>query len=484
MTTPTLPAPWVPPPGPVHGPPRPPRPPATPALAVRAAAAGLIAAALVPGSRLGAGVVVAAGALAVAAPPGLRLRTRYGAALAAVSAGLVSIAVLRDAAWVVGLCLVGALATWSLLLSGEKGWKGVAAGTASVLTRTTPALPWVLRPLLVIDPRRRSGAGPVLRGAAAAALLLAVFGGLFASADAAFRELLGRLALPAPGPLLPGRVATALAVAAVAGAAAQVLAAPAADRAVAPYAGRVLRPVEWVLPLFVLDLLFAAFVTVQLAVLFGGRDHVLRTADLTYAQYAREGFAQLVVTALLTLAVVAVCARVVPRGPRTDRLLQALLGMLCLLTLVVLASASRRLGLYEQEYGFTRLRLSVDATIGWLAVVLLLVLVAGARLRAPWLPRAVVLSAAAGLLAFALSDPDARIAARNVERFAATGDLDRDYLSRLSSDAVPALQRLPEPDRSCVLRSRRLSEDGVAGWNVARSRARASLVDRPPAECG
>lgn len=480
MTTAAFPLPpAVPPP-----PPRERRPPPPLRLALRAAGAGALTAVLVPGHRPGVGVVVAGLVAAATVPPGPRLRTPSGAALAAVAAGLLAVAVVRDAAWVVGLCLTGTVLAWSLLLSGGRSWYGVGLGALALPGRLLLDLPWVLRPLVAVDPARRSAAAPALRGAAVAVLLLAVFGGLFLTADAVFRELLGRLALPAPGPLLVGQVLTGLVVAGLVGAAAVVLAAPAAGRAAAPYSGRALRPVEWVLPLLVLDLLFAAFVTVQLTVLFGGRDHVLTTSGLTYAEYARQGFAQLVVTALLTLAVVAVCARVVPRDPRTDRLLQLLLGGLCLLTLVVLASASRRLGLYEQEYGFTRLRLSVDATIGWLGVVLLLVLTAGARLRAPWLPRAVLLSAAAGLLAFALADPDARIAQRNVERYAATGDLDTGYLASLSLDAVPALQALPEPQRSCVLGALAGRTDG--GWrsaNLARARAEGALRAVAPAEC-
>lgn len=233
------------------------------------------------------------------------------------------------------------------------------------------------------------------------------------------------------------------AAAGLVGAATLVAAAPAVRRAVPPYTGRVPRPVEWVLPLLMLDLLFAAFVTVQLTVLFGGRDHVLSTAGLTYAEYARQGFGQLVAAAVLTLGVVAVTVRLTPRS---DRLARALLAVLCLLTLVVLA--------------------------------------AGVRPRADWLPRTVVLSAAGGLLLFAAGDPDARIAERNVERFAATGELDLGYLAGLSADAVPALQELPDPERSCVLAA--IAAPRADAWhaaNLARVRARDAFAALPPGPC-
>jgi len=459
-----------------------PRPAAPLALVARAAAAGTLAAALVPGHRPGAGTVVAALAVAAAAPPGGRLRSRSGAALAVAAACLVGVAAVRDADWLVALCLLAALAAWSLLLSGAATFPATVLGAIAVPLRLPQAAPWLLRPLVRLgSSQRRQAALPAIRASAVALLLLVVFGALFVTADAAFRDLVDRLLVPLPETVSGARLIVLLVAAGLVGAATLVAGAPALSRAVPPYSGRALRPVEWVLPLLVLDLLFAAFVTVQLTVLFGGRDHVLSTAGLTYAEYARQGFGQLVAAAVLTLGVVAVTVRLTPRSDRGAR---ALLAVLCLLTLVVLASASRRLGLYEQEFGFTRLRLSVDGAIGWLAVVLLLVLAAGVRPRADWLPRAVVLSAAGGLLLFAAGDPDARIAERNVERFAATGELDLGYLAGLSADAVPALQELPEPQRSCVLAAIGAPRpDPWTAANLSRVRARDAFAALPLGAC-
>ncbi len=133
---------------------------------------------------------------------------------------------------------------------------------------------------------------------------------------------------------------------------------------------------------------------------------MLDTAGVTYAQYAREGFYQLLAVAFLVLAVVAVAGR--RRGERTGRRptpVELLLGLLCLLTLVVLASALRRLGLLEDTYGFTLTRLYGHAGTLWVGAVLLSVLVAGAARRTDLLPRAIVTTTAAGLLAFSLAEP-------------------------------------------------------------------------------
>ena len=67
------------------------------------------------------------------------------------------------------------------------------------------------------------------------------------------------------------------------------------------------------MPLGVLDALFLAFVAVQATVLFGGHRHVLETEGLTYAEYARQGFWQLLWVSALTLLVLSAVIRVAGR---------------------------------------------------------------------------------------------------------------------------------------------------------------------------
>ena len=46
--------------------------------------------------------------------------------------------------------------------------------------------------------------------------------------------------------------------------------------------------------------------------MFGGHDYLQRTTGLTYAEYVHQGFGQLTVATMLTLAVVGVAARKAP----------------------------------------------------------------------------------------------------------------------------------------------------------------------------
>ena len=249
-----------------------------------------------------------------------------------------------------------------------------------------------------------------------------------------------------------------------------------------PTPSRPAHRLEWTLPLVLLDALFAAFVLVQLTVLFGGAGHVLRTAGLTYAQYARGGFWQLLAVTALTLLVIAIAARRAPKATRADRLLvRVLLGTLTALSLVIVASALYRMQVYADAYGATRLRLVVATVELWLGLLFVLVGVAVVRLRAEWLPRLVIGTAVLALLGLALVNPDRLIADRNVDRYLETGRLDVTYLSGLSADAVPALDRLPEPMRTCALGqiAAELPRDGFWATNLGRERARADTRHDP-----
>ncbi|MFD6919957.1 DUF4153 domain-containing protein [Streptomyces sp. NPDC059944] len=412
-------------------------------------------------------------------------RTRAWSLVWAVGGlGLLIVPALRDADWPSFLAVVTALALGSLALNGGRTWAAVLLSPIGVFNALVPGPVWGWRGLRERFGGARRSVGVGLRALVVTAVLLLVFGALFAGADSAFASLLGDLMPDASvtgGPwrvvLLAFGLVGALAVA-------HTAAAPARWDRVAVPAGRPRNRVEWAVPLTLLVLLFAAFNAVQLAVLFGGYDAVLEKTGQTYAEYARQGFWQLLLVTLLTLLVVVFALRWAPRDGAADRkLVRGVLGTLCALALVVVASAVRRMDMYVEAYGLTRLRVSVVAGELWLGLVIVLIMAAGVW-GARWLPRAVAASAAAGVLAFGLMSPDSLIAERNVQRYEDTQKFDLDYARGLSADAVPALDKLKEPMRSCALRMIAADLGGddrpwyATSWGEAR--ARDILRDRPP----
>nr|WP_069817221.1 DUF4173 domain-containing protein [Streptomyces sp. TP-A0874] len=401
---------------------------------------------------------------------------------------LLAVPALRDAGWPSGLAVGAAVLLSSLALHGGRTWHGVLLGTVGTFGSVGPSLRWGWRGARVVLLKGSRGQwGRVIRALGVALLLLLVFGALFAGADAAFAELLDGLT---PELAVDGTPLSALFfLLGLLGslAAARTAAAPLRWDRIEFQPGRPRGRLEWALPLILLDVLFAAFIAVQLAVLFGGYRRVLEETGLTYAEYARQGFWQLLAVTLLSLVVIAFALRWAPRGGPGDRVLvRAVLGALCVLTLVVVAAALRRMDFYVDAYGLTRLRLSVAGVELWLGVVLVLAMVAGV-VGGRWLPRAVLASAGAAVLLFGLLSPDALIAEHNVARYQRTGKIDVLYLQQLSADAVPALDRLPEPARSCSLLSltRRIgpeAEEAAKPWyasSLGERRARALLHRRP-----
>lgn len=114
-----------------------------------------------------------------------------------------------------------------------------------------------------------------------------------------------------------------------------------------------------------LVLVYALFAAVQFVYLFGG--HGL-PEGLTYSEYAREGFWQLIFVAAINFTVYAVClARV-----EENKALRALLLGLLLLTGVILASAFTRLSLYIGAYGLTLKRVLAFWLLCYLSLVLIM----------------------------------------------------------------------------------------------------------------
>ncbi|MGW0778028.1 DUF4153 domain-containing protein [Streptomyces sp. NPDC002835] len=482
------PAPWPPPP---HGTRI---SPVKPAAASVATLLCVLATAVFSASLLGDGaglnlLIVAApaalGAYFAARAAGRRLRP-WTLAWALGGVALLSVPALRDAGWPTFLAVVSSLALASMALNGGRTWLGVLLGPLGLPSSLGTGVAWGWGGLRTHAAASNGRVAPVLRTGAVAALLVIVFGALFAGADAAFADLLGGLIPDASVADGPWRFLLFLLGLVGALAAARLAAAPLHWDRLEMRPGRARSRWEWALPLVVLNLLFATFIAVQLAVLFGGYDKVLSETGLTYSEYARQGFWQLLFVTLLTLAVIALATRWAPRSTAGDRaLVRAVLGALCVLTLVVVASALRRMDLYVDAYGLTRLRVSVSAMELWLGLVIVLIMLAGVY-GMKWLPRAVAASAAAAVLAFGLASPDDLVAERNVQRYERTGKIDIDYLEELSADAVPALDGLPEPLRTCALeeiaRDLEETDDSWYATSWGEYRARSILAERGVAD--
>ncbi|MEU3013130.1 DUF4153 domain-containing protein [Nocardia asteroides] len=394
---------------------------------------------------------------------------------AAAALVLLGVGTFRAAGWLFVLCVLAAGVAGSLGVLGRATRRGLLHDVAAVPVAVFGAVPWAfagLRPGKAADSStvRRYGAS-----VAVTAALLVVFVPLLGGADATFAELLSGLVPSVDAATAWQWILLFGVVAAGALGALYLLAGPPAPATAVARPARTWARGEWMLPVGALTVLFAAFVGAQFVALFGGDDYVQRTAGLTYAEYARSGFWQLSAVSVLTLAVILAVLRWAAQDSAADRRwLRILLSAVSVLALVIVGSALARMWTYQQAYGFTVLRLLVEVCELWVGLVYVLVLVAIARLRWSWVPRAAVGTALATLVALALLNPEHLVAERNVDRWEHGKRLDTGYLSRLSPDILPALTGLPPELRLEIEEPihAELDDDAWWSWNLSRSAAR------------
>lgn len=239
--------------------------------------------------------------------------------------------------------------------------------------------------------------------------------------------------------------------------------------------------VEIGIVLGLLDLLFLAFVAVQIRYLFGGAPLVGITPGLGYAEYARHGFFELVAVAALVLPLLLAAHWLLKKEqPAHERLFRALAGVQIVLLFVIMASALERMRLYTEQFGLTEQRLYATAFMAWLAVVFVWFVFTVLRGRRQRFAFGAMLAGFLLIGMLQVLNPDALIARTNMERARQGQRFDARYVTHLSADAVPGLlphlEALKPQDSRTI--ARRILKQWPAGkradwrvWNWGRARA-------------
>jgi hypothetical protein len=190
-----------------------------------------------------------------------------------------------------------------------------------------------------------------------------------------------------------------------------------------------------------LVLLFAAFLIIQSRALFGGQA-ALEAYGLTYSEYARSGFNQLIVAAVLVTGLILTLRLV--HGVQADRRLIGLHFALLIETFLVLISAYYRMFMYIDAYGYTPARIFSLAVMDTITILLVLLTynVAKRQSQAVVMRQGLIVLGVCALL-FTMSAPDALSVALNVRQFEKTGKpIDAMQFELLSAEAVPSINKL------------------------------------------
>ena len=330
-----------------------------------------------------------------------------------------------------------------------------------------------LNPLRSVRARQ---AIPIIRGVAIAIVPVVVLAALLASADAVFAESIDIDVAPAG--FFEHAFLILFAVLALAGLIAitsEPIDESFSDR-------RPLGTTEAMVLLVSVGVLYGAFAVVQLIGAFGRADDLLAEQGLTYAEYARSGFFQLLWVAGLTVVLLGVVRLLVRQEPpRLDAAVRVAGAVVAALTILIVVTAIVRLRLYTDEFGQTTLRWYSTA-FAWMLGAVFIALAAGHHRRAEnLLVPALFGIAALTLFAVNVLNPEARVAAHNLSRADAVESLDAEYVTRLSADAWPKLldnkgliaDRSPggEPAVSAACADASAPNGyGLFGFNLARAR--------------
>ncbi len=224
------------------------------------------------------------------------------------------------------------------------------------------------------------------------------------------------------------------------------------------------------------DLMFAAFVTIQFRYFFGGEQNIT-AAGFTYAEYARRGFGELLAVAFITLGLMIILSAISRQENRKQRSLYSGLSILMTLLIgVILLSSHQRLVLYESAYGFTQLRTYSHICILWIGALFAAVLILELSGQQRFFTLAGILAVVGFTLTLNGLNVDRWIVEQNLAR-AASGEqeLDTNYFTRLSDDAVPTLiagvqegnlepDELEELSAALACRARRLKDTAPDTW--------------------
>ena len=329
----------------------------------------------------------------------------------------------------------------------------------------------------------------IARGIMLAAPILLILGLLLASADAIFSSFFDRFSIPVGS--VVGHL-TLISIGALA-AAALFRISHQGTQSETPEMKMRLGQTESGIILGGLVLLFATFAIAQAVGLAGAGEAALEAAGLTFKEYARQGFFQLLWVAGITLVIVVSLHTVTETSGRGNKWIRLLSGTAVILTLLIVGVAFGRLWLYVADDGLTPLRFYSAAFSIWVGAAFLIVAarMLGYRAEQAWLMPALVTSGLVALLALNAANPEAIIAKNNLDRnrpamLAHMEKLSGDGLAVIASnidDLNPEL-RAEVTEQLCDRRTR--SRGGQLGrdveldfgeWNLGTSRGRAALAE-------
>ena len=201
--------------------------------------------------------------------------------------------------------------------------------------------------------------------------------------------------------------------------------------------------------LTILNLVYLVFCYIQISVLFMRAGNM---ENFDYASYARQGFFQLMAVSVINLIIILVTSK---RNEIQKKMSYTKVMNLCLalFTLIILFSSFYRMYLYEQEYGYTFLRLMVYFALITEAILIIptvmYILDMKINLTKTYFVVIIIMYLIVNYI-----NIDNVIAKKNIDRYfedtSGSYELDMSYLGTLGIDAARQIKRLENVEENNI----------------------------------
>jgi len=192
----------------------------------------------------------------------------------------------------------------------------------------------------------------------------------------------------------------------------------------------------------ILNIIYLIFSYVQISALFMGYTSLSQDE---YANYARQGFFQLMIVSLINLSIILTTSHIICKKEQEKSVYTKIMNiLLAIFTLIILVSSFMRMHLYEQAFGYTFLRLMVYVILITEAILMIPTVMYILKPKMDLLkPYFIIIITMYVLVNYI--NIDGVIAKRNVDKFMTdqkAENIDFNYLSTLSVDSLSQIQRL------------------------------------------
>ena len=187
-----------------------------------------------------------------------------------------------------------------------------------------------------------------------------------------------------------------------------------------------------------LNIIYLVFSIIQIKAL------IVRDEYINYADYARQGFFQLMIISVINLIMILIAKR---KSYKNNKFTNIMCLFMILFTFILIVSSAIRMYFYEQAYGYTFLRLAVYFALLTEAILLvptiLYVLNKKKNLLKTYFSIIVTMYVIINLV-----NIDNIIASRSVTRYLETGKIDMAYIeNNTGTDAIKQIIRILQSDK-------------------------------------